>query len=917
MSYPDFLKEVVVFDDMPIHDFEHDRINRRPEIEHIKRILERSGSMVLAVTGGWGTGKSSFCRLLQSHLAEDGEQDALDSAKSIRFGLIYATELDDPSIDIPLNLIRVVTYGDHVEAQDVIARLTSSGASGLRLNHRKLRSWIQDRLAAQRVRGSEENDRILLIIDDLDRVATSVYEATLRVLLQYIGLPELAVVLASERDALLKAAPDLQRGNASPAQALRSLEKYIRYELELSQVRWPSLSDDASLSEFVRGLRRDYNLMEPQFASGISTPSGQQRRGGQLLDFGAPRTPVYDGVTVGCADELILAAFSSGITIRKFKRIMTSMLVGMARNAGKHVHDQSEGKGAFTWEGLEDYLNDTRLWFPDPSIQLFDVENAQTGLVAWKRCLLETIIRVTLDHTWPKLVSLMDRDLSTFRRVFAVLAATGQGGRVFENTHRGDVVRSTLPPDEVELPDEVTLKGLSRLAAFADYMTRGTQKFDESDASPFKAQTNFMETKVDLEESLSQPGSGHRVAAQRPEDVAIRHATSRALQQEPDEARSAQERPPSSLRGQALELWRLLDRARTSSQRADARTAISSLSVGARALAPADLRQLYDLVINILDKYSSLGDIAIAAGNLAVVYELSQLPSHAYGIHRLHRRKGLFDPSTEAEFLPFRLTSQYISFLEDTRYQPDFDESEDHDIDSLRRQDWPQSEIKHWLGLHRALYSQMPDDLQARFDRFDAIGLAKEEFAPVLEAKIRAVGPGLSREKCFALLIMMRDADLVRRDWIRHLLENGDPAHRDAFYRGAADVLASSSSLDDERAAVWLYLAVRKAGGSLWNAATRHNLATLLFKHERHLPTVFRLWKEALRETPNDDSIRRSFGQFLGRQGHTEAAMSVLMRGEINERVQGFKEADEPDSDPYYQEFALENWPKLQFEDGE
>ena len=60
--------------EVPVDDpFRFDALDRQPSVEALSRIIEKiSGPFVLAIDSPWGTGKSTFVRLLEAVLSKNG-----------------------------------------------------------------------------------------------------------------------------------------------------------------------------------------------------------------------------------------------------------------------------------------------------------------------------------------------------------------------------------------------------------------------------------------------------------------------------------------------------------------------------------------------------------------------------------------------------------------------------------------------------------------------------------------------------------------------------------------------------------------------------------------------------------------------------------------------------------------------------
>lgn len=118
--------------------------------------------------------------------------------------------------------------------------------------------------------------------------------------------------------------------------------------------------------------------------------------------------------------------------------------------------------------------------------------------------------------------------------------------------------------------------------------------------------------------------------------------------------------------------------------------------------------------------------------------------------------------------------------------------------------------------------------------------------------------------------------------------------------RGLADMLAASPSASNERQAMDMYRHIRSSSLGKDKEAQDddpdllHNYATLLYKHD-YDDEAGRLWFEAYRQKPMDNSIRRAYGMYLLRAGRADLAQQVSQGKKIDEEVlqSGSKEIPE------------------------
>jgi hypothetical protein len=344
------------------------------------------------------------------------------------------------------------------------------------------------------------------------------------------------------------------------------------------------------------------------------------------------------------------------------------------------------------------------------------------------------------------------------------------------------------------------------------------------------------------------------------------------------------------------------------------RQVMTTVDILDKQLSDDELVAIFHLSRELLTRYVD-EDVAINAGNFAVTLESRRLHDHAYEIYRLFRKTGLFRPSPDDhDHTAFKLASQYISFLQDTRYDCSWDEE-------IEGRGWKE-ESQACLNSFESYKELLPADLRQRYERLSVLQVGDVE-GYLRQAIPKAAPDSLTVEGAGLFFLLMKQARLdgpvlralVKEVWDRTAKSNDVV---DRVRRFAGDLLVEANDINNERAGAWFLLTLRERGAPTWDFAARHNVATILYKHDRCLGTAFALWSEALRDQPQDTKIRRAFAQFLERSGLRAEAVAVLLKGEAPPASAWPRDAGaDPLSDPYYADMDIAregnpNWPRLE-----
>lgn len=893
---------IVLYDDQPVTHRNDDLLAFGDLVNLVVRTIQYSGPMMLAVTGGWGTGKTSFCRQLIRHTKElrEGNAGSTSSARGeprIWPHNVVASTTTDPEWTVLSGIVLAVNNNDREEAREIVAQFVRdhpASQNGPDIDLGAFATWLRRRLP--------QEDRALLVIDDLDRCDDDEIRAYFKALRKYLDLERLCVLLAVDERRLASAPPEVSAdktpGGPPSPRAARALEKYVRQQFPLPRLEPERLTHDHRDEEDRNSVSR-MRVMANMAAPGERFPrfppeDSRSRRGwaASLLDFS------LDGVwllfdrparKIRCLDDLLLAAANGGIPLRTFKRIINDLLVNLAEKAYE-LGAESWEETLYTWQG-------EGRWFPDNDVDLFGITTGRPAgkrdLLWWKRTLMECLVTCTLCRTWPVLHRLVDERPvpQSFRQIMASMAAMGQGDGVFDHQARIEGVATQVGCTPDELPDRDTLMGLCRLMAFMEQLCGpragagtggGAVRGDADDQDPGQPK-----------EIVQKPYGKEPLESEEPDGP------------QPKDHRLL--RQPPGLTAEGARVWHTVKKALDNPSQVNTRTALALLAAADSTLPSADLERLFDVFFALFYQYRDHREVAISAGNIAVELENRGLERKAYQIYQVQRRY-IEDRTEHDPEEGFLFASQYISFLQDA-----------NEIDAELRNDpvvagagvaSAKEEAARWLARYEEHWHTFKPELRLRYLRLRTIqDRSVDGFEKLLKASMEASGGELTEDAAMSVMQVMDSTSHVDRRILKQILEAKEGDER--VMRGAADLLADASSREEGRAAVWLYREIARMEGPLWNAATKHNLATLLASHNKHRGIAFRLWSEALAERPGDESVRRGFASFLAREQEASAAFMVLEAGELPDEPLSLasdpSDLDALDHDPEYAEMGLDN----------
>ena len=237
--------------DAPIHKWEDDTLHRGPFVEVLKTAIMRAdvrnGAEYIGVFGEWGTGKTSVINLLKHDMKTE------KSAVFVDFDPWYFRSADD-AVDGFMRVIADVAFrngahsvGDSFSDYLQVLRLrktdTDYGSVGLILEFVRWKfyhvflnvRWHKIRLMRY-LRLMPK--RIVVILDDLERMPKADVSEILRTIKTNLNLPNLVFLIVSSKRHLLKAAANYlgDTEGRSEDEEKECLLKIVQYQFSLPAV---------------------------------------------------------------------------------------------------------------------------------------------------------------------------------------------------------------------------------------------------------------------------------------------------------------------------------------------------------------------------------------------------------------------------------------------------------------------------------------------------------------------------------------------------------------------------------------------------------------------------------------------------------------------------------------------------------
>lgn len=864
-----------LLNDLPISSHHDDSLGFASIAKMLAQsIWNQPGPYVLHIDGGWGSGKTSFCRLLKTALEAIAQpqpsaieanavqstpvpKDPVDTHSAetksagthrILWAEFVATQFeqtDAPGQALLLFITdRVLSADpahsgngyslltDSVGAQDKLDSLSCNfGANGINSDVNQVGSvgrfeqWLalelagndqdpkNDNAASESHEESSTSRKLVVLIDDLDRCVPEFAADILRVIQRFVGCQNLYFLISADRNVLKQAyRRRFDRILCDGLTPEKALQKYIRTTYTL-----PSFTKDnpSWIARLVYG------------------PNGNV----QYADFFRSR------FVAEWKDDLrpiLLKALGNTLTPRAYKRILNKLVLLLAPSSMAFPDKEPEPRS----ESLKELLKRR-------SVAVFHA--AMTQL--WPEVegeLAETSTSAIDDFV----VRLMGRPY------LEVCEKTSFTTHDWEGISAGLFILPSPPLDVL-----VALRQLAKaLPQWCEVRTGASDKSGylegKNDEEIGVVELNQEMKNEERREGLFPTNISKKEPADADGDGVTQSVNPR---KDPDADGVIQsEMPVKSLQPNRFE-----DRPVANREEAELRLKILELEIdGGTAKSDATERRLSQ-VWELIEKFGDdLNPISI--GNLAVSAEQQGFPEIAWKIHSHQRDHGKFEGD-------FKLARQYVSFLIDFKAEtlPSPDPQAQTDV--------PTAAARYWLSLFSKDSLRVPEE-QESYERFNIQLATRSGEALDIDAMAASLMARPTMNGAVFLLRCAGDTQDVRQpvvDAVQHVVGHSalNAYEKLRLNRALGDYLAvdAAGRTEYRQLAKKLYGDLR--GTELWNSATKHNLATLTYGDDEDASKAEELWREAYRDAPDDGSIQRALADFFKRSRRPDLALRVL-RGE-------------------------------------
>ena len=300
--------------DGPVTERTGDRLNRSPFVERVAgvlRALPKGTGLIVGIHGPWGDGKTTVLNLLRSELAKSGslvvrdfnpwrltEEDAMLRqffgilADAIGDSLYTKGERSREAAGRLARRLRWVTrpfglFSKSAESiDDLLTRLSEGTLRGDSVAVEQLRERVVERLL-------KSDRRIILLIDDIDRLDKTETRLLFRIIKACTDFPNVCYVLAFDDTIVAKSLGD-QYGAGDESSGRAFLEKIIQIPLTLPVVMREDLRslcfqqvDRAIAASGIELSEQEVGTFVSSFDRGVSlrldTPRAAKRFGNALM----------------------------------------------------------------------------------------------------------------------------------------------------------------------------------------------------------------------------------------------------------------------------------------------------------------------------------------------------------------------------------------------------------------------------------------------------------------------------------------------------------------------------------------------------------------------------------------------------------------------------------------------------------
>ncbi len=349
--------DVCALSDKPICSAAEDLLHRMPFVnvlrDAILRVDVQNGAEYIGILGDWGTGKTSICNMLRCEMTKQKDPVLFTDLCALQF-----RNADDAVEFLQRSLAEVVDRNGYYKVADALSDYSQMlrmrktdmdyGSLGALLELLRWKFyWLffsSRRYGIRLKRRLRLMDRrIVVVVDDLERLPAGDVNMVLRMLKSSFDLPNVIFLFLADRDHLLMAASRFidEDGAASHSRARMYLQKIMQYQFEI-----PAGPKSAAMIFFANNL--DIILKEFGLA-----PSDYKSNDESYI----PESAKYYIKNIRCAKILLNSVWESLTYMQNFGRPVNVHIVDFVALVAMRLIDPVFGSRIpqFMVKAIEDY----------------------------------------------------------------------------------------------------------------------------------------------------------------------------------------------------------------------------------------------------------------------------------------------------------------------------------------------------------------------------------------------------------------------------------------------------------------------------------------------------------------------------------------------------------------------------------